>query len=246
MVNRKLLVSYMTLGYPDEENFIKFINGAEMLGSDIMEIGIPPRYAKYDGPVIRKSYSVVMKKLKDYRPLLKRARKELSIPIVILTYLEEFENRLDEFLEELKTYEIDGILFPDLLIDYIDDYERYYKTIKDHGLKTVIFVTPTVPDALISKVSPISDIFLYYGVRPTTGVPIPISPSALVRRVRGLVNNKLVVGFGLSDEDIREVIVSGADGVAIGTAYIERIEKEGVSSALDLVNGLRGILDEFQ
>ncbi len=235
----------MTLGYPDEENFIKFIKGAEMLGSDIMEIGIPPKYAKYDGPVIRKSYSIVSKRVKDYLALLKLARKELTIPIVILTYLEEFEKNLDDFLEELKSMEIDGVLFPDLLIDYIDNYEDYYKRIKSHGLKAVLFVTPTVPDSIISKVSHLSDIFLYYGVRPTTGVPIPIVPSALVRRVRDIVRNKLVVGFGLSTDDIREVILAGADGVAIGTAYIEKIEKEGVSSALELVRGLRGILDEF-
>nr|WP_048099372.1 tryptophan synthase subunit alpha [Acidianus sp. RZ1] len=242
----KMLVSYMTLGYPEEEQYLEFVERSVKEGSDILEIGVPPKYAKYDGPVIRKSYKTVSGKIKDIWSLLKETRERVRIPIVILTYLEDWVPTLNDFLAKLYSIGIDGLLFPDLLIDYIDDYEEYVKKIKDAGLKAVIFTAPSVPDPLIQKTSTISDLFLYYGVRPTTGVPIPVSVDSLITRVRILVSNKLVVGFGLSDtEDMRKAMRAGADGIAIGTAYIEAIEKGGVDEAIKLVKQYREILNEF-
>lgn len=242
----KMLVSYMTLGYPSEDNYLKIIDGMVKYGSDILEIGVPPKYAKYDGPVIRHSYKQVATWLKDIWPLLKETRERVNVPIIILTYLEDWLSKLDEFLENLKKIGIDGVLFPDLIIDYVDEYENYLHKIKGKGLKAVIFTSPSVPDSMIQKVSKESDVFLYYGVRPTTGVPIPVSVDALIARVRMLVQNKLVVGFGLSDvEDIRKALKAGADGIAIGTAYIEAMEKEGIDKVIELVKYFRGVLNEF-
>ncbi|BFI74189.1 tryptophan synthase subunit alpha [Sulfurisphaera ohwakuensis] len=243
---RRMLVTYMTLGYPNLESFYQFIEKSVELGTDILEIGLPPKYAKYDGPVIRKSYKAVTGWLKDYITPLKEVRKKVNIPIIILTYLEDYLSNLDNFLTTLHEIGIDGVLFPDLLIDFIDEYEEYVSKIKGKGVKTVLFTGPSLPDNLIIKASRISDIFLYYGVRPTTGIIIPVSVDSLITRVRNLVQNKLVVGFGLNDfTDLRKALSAGADGVAIGTAFIEEIEKYGIQSALQLVKTIRGILDEY-
>lgn len=245
-MHNKLLVIYMTLGYPDINTFIEFIKGAVNYGADVLEIGIPPKYAKYDGPVIRKSYDVVRSKIKDIWNVLNEVRKNVNIPIVALTYLEDWISELDLFLSKLESIGVDGVLFPDLLIDYIDNFDKYVKVVKNRGLKNVVFTSPSVPDSLIQKVSKISDIFLYYGVRPTTGIPIPVSVKQLITRVRNLVENKLVVGFGLSDEkDLRDALYAGADGIAIGTLFIEEIEKNGINKSLELVKKFREILDEF-
>ncbi|ARM76530.1 tryptophan synthase subunit alpha [Acidianus manzaensis] len=242
----KWLVSYMTLGYPKEDEYLKIIDGMVKYGSDIIEIGVPPKYAKYDGPVIRRSYKQVSTWLKDIWPLLKESRDRINVPIVILTYLEDWLPVLDDFLGKLKSIGIDGVLFPDLLIDYVDEYEKYVNKIREKGLKAVIFTAPSVPDTMIHQVSKNSDIFLYYGVRPTTGVPIPVSVDSLITRIRILVENKLVVGFGLSDvEDMRKALRAGADGIAIGTAYIEAVEKGGVDNSIELVKYFRGVLNEF-
>ncbi len=247
MGNReKMLVVYMTLGYPDMENFLKFIASLESAGADVLEIGIPPKYAKYDGPVIRKSYDKVRTQIKDIWGLMTQVRDSLSIPIIALTYLEDWINELNTFLNKLRESGINGVLFPDLLIDYIDDFEKYDKEIKGMGLKDVIFTSPSVPDLLINKVSKISDLFLYYGVRPTTGIPIPISLNELITRVRKLVENKLIVGFGLSnDNDIKEALSAGADGIAIGTLFIEEMGKGNLENAIKLVKKFRGLLDEY-
>ncbi len=236
----------MTLGYPDNERYLEFMEDSVKNGADILEIGIPPKYAKYDGPVIRKSYDKVAGKF-DLWSFLPETRKVIGkTKAIALTYLEDWVADLDGFLSKLKGAGLDGVLFPDLLIDFVDDYESYSEKVKSKGLNNVIFTAPSVPDRMIMQVSRQSDLFLYYGVRPTTGIPLPITVSSLVTRVRNLVDNKLVVGFGLSDEnDLRKALGAGADGAAIGTAFIEAIERGGVKYAIDLVIKLRSILDEF-
>ncbi|AWR94974.1 tryptophan synthase subunit alpha [Acidianus brierleyi] len=242
----KWLVSYLTLGYPNNKDFLEFMQSSVKEGSDILEIGMKPKYAKYDGPVIRRSYKAVNLSEEETWKLLKETREKIDVPIVILTYLEDWLPSLDTFLEKLHNIGIDGILFPDLLIDFVDEYEKYVNKIREKGLKAVIFTAPSVPDTMIHNVSKNSDMFLYYGVRPTTGVPIPVSVDSLITRVRTLVENKLVVGFGLSDvNDMRKALRAGADGIAIGTAYIEEIEKNGINSAISLVKYFRGVLNEF-
>ncbi|TRM81406.1 tryptophan synthase subunit alpha, partial [Sulfolobus sp. A20-N-F6] len=109
-----MLVVYMTLGYPDVENFLKFITSLESAGADVLELGIPPKYAKYDGPVIRKSYDRVKTQIKDIWRLMRQVRDSLSIPIVALTYLEDWINELKTFLDKLRENGINGVLFPDL------------------------------------------------------------------------------------------------------------------------------------
>ncbi|MGC8566723.1 MAG: tryptophan synthase subunit alpha [Caldisphaera sp.] len=242
--SRKLLVCYMTLGYPNKEYFLEFIKNAEKCGCDMLEVGIPTKNAKYDGPIIRRSYEKVINEMIDVYNIMKGILDKITLKVIALAYLEDYMDDFEKFLSQLKDIGINRVLFPDLTIDYIDDFEKYNDIIKKHSLKNVIFTTPSVPDKLIEKLAEISDEFLYYGIRPTTGIEIPISPDKLVKRVRSIVNNKLVVGFGLSFNDIRNVINSGADGVAIGSAFIERIEKEGINSAFELIKEIRGILDE--
>ncbi|MEM0373469.1 MAG: tryptophan synthase subunit alpha [Sulfolobales archaeon] len=239
---------YNTVGFPDIENYNKAMKIVQEEGADIVELGIPPLYAKYDGPIIRASYQVVRSKYKSEElwKIIYNTRKDLGIPVVLLTYLEEWIYKINELLDNLHKYEIDAILLPDLLIDFIDEYEKYINLLKDNKIKTVLFVTPTIPDHIISKVQGLSDLFLYYGIRPTTGVEIPIDIFTLLRRIKGFIKNKLVVGFGLKSEDeIRNAVVAGADGVAIGSLIIEYIKNYNFNVLKEKIKKIRLILNEL-
>lgn len=242
----KSLVVYITAGFPNSEVFEKFISLIENAGANFIEIGIPPRYAKYDGPAIRRSYDYVKNLGVDVWSSLRTARRLTSIPIIALTYLEDYVDRFEYLVERLQDVEVDSVLFPDLLIDYVDSYEEVLDAVKSMGMEITLFVTPTVPDRFIERVSPLSKYFLYYGIRPTTGIQIPIKPLVLVKRVRNLVRNSLIVGFGLSESDIVEVVEAGADGVAIGTAVVEALTSGGIDAAIGVVRGVRGLLDGVQ
>ncbi|BBD72701.1 tryptophan synthase subunit alpha [Sulfodiicoccus acidiphilus] len=239
---RKLVV-YDTLGFPTPQDFLKFSEGLKGAGCDIYEVGLPPKYAKYDGPVIRRSHQTVSK-FGDLSGSLKEAVEVSKVPVVVLTYLEEHLDRLREFLKSLRESKVEGVLFPDLLIDFPDQLEAVVSKVRSEGLKNVIFTAPSVPDSIIKRSGEITDMFLYYGVRPTTGIPIPVDVGALIRRVRNMVRSDLIVGFGLSSEsDLRSALRAGADGVAVGTALITELEGRGVTGGLALVRKYREILD---
>ncbi|ADM28514.1 tryptophan synthase, alpha chain [Ignisphaera aggregans DSM 17230] len=239
----KYLVVYLTAGFPNDRIFMDIASKLKDRGVNYLEIGIPPKYAKYDGPVIRKSYRYVKSLSIDVWRILKETVKIVDIPIILLTYLEEYVDNYRQFLENVYSIGIDSILFPDLLIDLVDRYIEYIDIAKSIGIKIVLFVTPSMPDKFIENISPLSSHFLYYGIRPTTGIPIPITSSTLVKRIRGFVRNKLVVGFGLSIDEIADVVRAGADGIAIGSAIIEKLESNDFDGALKLIEDIRGVLN---
>lgn len=242
---RRYLVAYITLGYPDEERFLELLKLIDREGADFVEIGIPPSFAKYDGPTIRRSYEHVKRVMpnSNYIQLVRKARRALSIPMIVLTYMDDYLANLGQFIESLHSIEVDSLLLPDLLIDYVDMYEDVLEMAKSVGMGITLFTSPSMPDNLIERVAPSSKFFLYYGVRPATGIPIPVDPVRLVKRVRAIVRNRMVVGFGLSANDIPEVIRAGADGIAVGTALIEAIDRGGVEEAVRLIKLLRGVVD---
>lgn len=242
---KRYLVVYLTLGYPTKDEFLKLVSTLNDLSIDFVEVGIPPRFAKYDGPVIRKSYEYAKKMLpeRQYLALIREARGILDVPMIALAYVDDRLDKLREFVEDLYQVGVDSILFPDLLIDYLDVYEKVEEIARSIGIGLTLFTSPSMPDRLIERVSPSSRFFLYLGVRPATGVPIPVDPVRLVRRVRGIVRNRLVVGFGLSLSDIPEIIRAGADGIAIGSALIEAIERNGIGGFTELVRTIRGVIN---
>jgi len=242
----KYLVVYLTASFPNDRIFMDIVSKLKDKGVNYLEIGIPPRYAKYDGPAIRRSYKYVKSLGIDVWRVLKDTVKIVDIPIILLTYLEEYVDSYRQFLENIYSIGIDSILFPDLLIDFVDRYIEYIDIAKSIGMKIVLFVTPSMPDKFIENISPLSNHFLYYGIRPTTGIPIPITSSALVKRIRGFVRNRLVVGFGLSIDEIIDVVRAGADGIAIGSAIIEKLESNDIDGALKLIEGIRGVLNSVE
>jgi tryptophan synthase alpha chain len=237
----KLLVAYFTVGYPTESKFVELLREAESCGVDAVELGIPPKFAKYDGPLIRRSYERARKVSANCWGLLREARKILDIPMIVLAYLDDYSEAFDDFLNRLREVGADSLLLPDLLIDYVDSFEEYLEKARDVGL--TIFTNPSMPDKLIAKISPSSKLFLYYGLRPATGTSIPVDVVALVRRARQLVKNRLVVGFGLSPNDVVKVLKNGADGIAVGSLLIRAIEEGGVEEVSRVLKELRGVID---
>ena len=223
---RPWLIAYVTLGYPDEERFLEVLETVDKY-ADAIEVGYPPSFAKYDGPIIRRSY----KKVKGVKLELLKSSKVKSEKIIVLTYYEDLRDRIDEFINEVSEV-AGGLLLPDLIIDFYEEVEKVANKIKERGLSPVLFVSPTVPDAVIKRAGEITEGFLYLGVRPTTGIPLPVGVGELLERVRALVEKPIVVGFGLKKEELREAIEKGASGIAVGSAIIKAIDEGKLEDVL--------------
>jgi len=229
------LVIYNTVGFPDPDTFTEFIRGAGRY-ADVIELGIPPKFAKYDGPTIRKSYAVVSGNGSDYFELIRNVSS--CCKTVALSYLDDLD--LEPFLNKIRDTGVKAVLFPDLLIDHMHELDYVTTSVRGKSLGNVIFVSPSVPDSIMRSASIVADEFVYLGVRPTTGVQTPINVTSVVKRARDIVKGKLIAGFGLKDNsEIAQAISGGADGVAIGTSIMKILEERGTEEALEATRRLK-------
>ncbi len=240
------LVAYVTLGYPNPEKFRELIAVAARY-ADLVEVGLPPGYAKYDGPLVRRSYEEAKKHIKgprDAENMLSTAR-DLASPrkLILLSYYDALPR--EELLSLASSCSIDYLLAPDLLIDYPEEAEEFLEEAKGRGLKPLLFVTPSFPDKVIARASELTCDMLYFGLRPATGIPLPLSISTVVARARNLCDKELLVGFGLKTlDDVREALRSGADGIVVGSKLIEAYEKKGIEGFEEALREVRRVVDE--
>ncbi len=220
---RPWLVAYLTLSYPDHETFLEALEYLKDK-AELVEVGIPPKFAKYDGPIIRRSYDAVRGRgisLDNFEEYLKDACKVIPPEkLIAMTYYEDVKDRYEDFLDKVCA---GGLLFADAVIDYVDEVEEMVDKAKKKGKSVVFFVSPTTPDHIIKKVAELSDPVLYLGVRPATGIPLPVGIPNLLRRVKSLTDKYVVVGFGLKREEVPEAVRSGADGIVVGSAFVKAL-----------------------
>ena len=64
-----------------------------------------------------------------------------------------------------------------------------------------------------------------------------------VARVRAAVSLPVAVGFGISTPEHAGEVAAAADGVVVGSALIEVLQKGGIDSAASLLASLRSGMD---
>jgi len=161
--------------------------------------------------------------------IAKEIRQAHDVPVVIMTYYNPvFRMGLDNFFRLAKDCMIDGVIVPDIPVEEAGDYKQVANACE---VDTIFFAAPSTSAERLPKIVKCTSGFLYlvshFGV---TGAKAAVEDSTiqLVKRVlpytRGHV--PLVVGFGVSKpEHARCIIDAGADGVIVGSAFVNIIAK---------------------
>ncbi|MGP6220895.1 tryptophan synthase subunit alpha [Caldiplasma sukawensis] len=234
---------YFTMSYPDSSTFLRFLNLSMNSGYEYVELGIPSKNTYYDGPAIRKTHSIAMN---DYEiRILKESvniAKKNGRKIYLLVYYNYFENNEEEFLSSVKNMEIDGLIVPDILIDYPDEYASIIRRIRNSSLHLIPFFTSATPDTIIKDVSSLCDSWIYCGIQPSTGINMPVSLDKVVERMRLLMpGREIVFGFGIRNmEQISSLREMKVGGVAVGTALIPYLEKRDESGFISYIQEVVG------
>ncbi|GGP18878.1 tryptophan synthase subunit alpha [Thermocladium modestius] len=231
-ISRPSLGLYITATYPDSTTFKNVLNRTRGI-VDFYEIGIPTNNPKYDGPIIRMTH--FKSQLKGLEAV-KVANYEKSI---LMGYIDDYVNSLDAVAEIAAQVGASAILFPDLLFDHFDRLDDYVKAMRSHGLDTAFFVSSKTPHKIIERVASLEPLFIYLGLYASTGTKLPVYIERNVSIVRKLVGDTyLVTGFAVRDAGmVRALIEAGANGVVVGTAFIERMGN--LDDAMEFLRGLR-------
>ena len=239
------LVAYVTAGHPAPAETAAFLRGAAAAGVDVVELGIPFSDPVADGPVIQaSSHAALAGGMSLERALDLLAGASPGVPVVIFTYLNPVLARgAAAFAAAARTAGAAGILVTDLPAGADEALEDQ---IGSAGLPLVRLVAPTTPLERQRAVAARSRGFLYLvsrlgvtGAGPGTGRELGPQIAAL----RSLTALPIAVGFGIATERQAAAVGALADGVVIGSAVVERMERGGAAAALDWLRGVRRALD---
>jgi len=223
---RTALVSYLMAGDPDLEASFEALCALRDNGADIIELGAPFTDPMADGPAIQKAALRALANkttLTDVLALAARFRKDdQETPLILMGYANPIHMMgYDAFADAAATAGIDGTIIVDLPPEEDHAIRAAYSA---HNISVIRLATPTTNENRMAKVAEGASGFLYYvAVAGVTGAgsadPEDIrSGVEMARRVSGL---PVCVGFGVKTGDQASEMAKIADGVVVGSAFVE-------------------------
>ncbi|MFB6270730.1 MAG: tryptophan synthase subunit alpha [Halobacterium sp.] len=229
------LVSYIAAGDPSVEATEEYVQALVDGGTDVVELGLPFSEPVAEGETIQNAIKRALDAGMTPDAYLDLVRDlDVDAPIVCMTYYNLIyqygsEQGPAEFVAAAAEAGVSGFVVPDLPVD---ESGPLYEACREHGLDLIFIVAPTTTEERLERMLDRTTGFVYVqGRLGTTGAREDVSeetPEAL-ERLRDADVPK-AVGFGISSgEQAREVVASGADGVIVGSAYVDVIA-EGVEN----------------
>lgn len=245
---RRLLVPYLTAGFPRLDDTVPLMHALARGGADVIELGVPFSDPLADGPTIQGSSQRSLEGGGSLRTTLEALRAfrdaDRETPVVLFTYLNPvFRHGIDAFLADAETAGADGLLLTDLPLGEDPELES---RLEESPLALVRLVAPTTPPARARRIAERAQGFLYYISRTgVTGARAEVRAEleAEVRELAAVASVPVVVGFGISSADQAAAVGGMADGVVVGSALIEAIRRGGLDGAERFVGELREGLD---
>lgn len=237
---RTALVPFITAGYPEPGKFLDTLRAVAAAG-DVVELGVPFSDPMADGVTIQRSSEQAIANGVNLHWIFDQlaARDfELAAPLLMMSYL----NPLLAFGYEALAARaaetgVDGFMVPDLPFE---ESAPLAEALNAKGLALVQFVTPATSEARISMITGASQGFVYAVTR--TGITggsneLPAELTSYLARVKAASKLPVCAGFGVREAHQVRQIAAHADGVIVGSALVEALER-GEDPA-DFLNSLR-------
>lgn len=222
------LIPFITAGDPDLDLTAEAIRVLDSSGADFIELGVPYSDPLADGPVIQAAATRALEKGTSLTSVLVMAQslaRNLRSPLILFTYYNPILNLgIETFLERIVTAGIKGLVVPDLPVEEADELLTQADAV---GIEVILLVTPTSPKERIEMIARKARGFIYLvSVTGVTGMRSQIQTRVkdVIDEIRSITDKPIAVGFGISSpEQAQKVIDWGADGVIVGSAFVNRL-----------------------
>ena len=241
---RKLLVPYITGGYPRWQDAIR---ACAANGADAIEIGIPFSDPVMDGPVIQQASQAALDcgvtpaAILDEVPHL-----DVDVPLAVMTYYNLVHHPGPErFAAMLERAGISGAILPDLPLE---ESGSWCEAADAHGIETIMLAAPTAPDERLPRVADRARGFLYsVGLLGVTGERASLAETAtdLAGRLTAITDRPVLVGVGVSNAEQAYQATRVADGVIQGASMVRRLMESGPDAVGDYVAEVRSAIDRL-
>ncbi|PWU25571.1 MAG: tryptophan synthase subunit alpha, partial [Candidatus Rokuibacteriota bacterium] len=225
----RALMPYFTAGDPSLSLTRRLVIEAAKRGADIIELGVPFSDPLADGPVIQRATQRALAAgvtLSRVLELVREMRGDVAAPLVFLTYYNPLlAFGLKAFCRTAVEAGVDGLIVADLPPEEAAPLRAEANPV---GLDIIHFVAPTSTPDRMRKIAKATGSFIYVvSVTGVTGARSEL-PSDLVqhlRALRGVTTKPICVGFGISTAEQAALVGRYADGVIVGSAIVNLVER---------------------
>ena len=230
LANRAALVPFLVAGDPDITQSLELLKTAAQ-NSDILEVGFPFSDPLADGPIIQKAHARALNSgttpSKVFN-LVKKVKTSSDIPLVAMVYANLILQRgINKFYSDCRKSGIDGIIIPDVPLEEITPY---LKAAKKYDIKQILMVAPTTTSRRLYKILKTADGFIYLvSSLGVTGIrkQLPGQLPNVLATIKQKTQTPVAVGFGINSPiQAKRLSTAGADGIIIGSAIIELLQKK--------------------
>jgi tryptophan synthase alpha chain len=239
---RAALVGYLPAGFPSVAGAAEAAVAIAQAGADVIEIGLPYSDPLMDGPVIQEATQRALAGGTHVTDVLRTVETVAAagVPTLVMTYWNPVDHYgVAAFARDLAAAGGAGLITPDLPPEEAGDW---LEAAEACGLDRVFLVAPSSSDARIERITADCRGFVYAAsLMGTTGARDSVGAAAagLVSRVREATSLPVAVGLGVRDGVQAAEVAGFADGVIVGSAFVQRLlaapdAQAGLDSVRDL------------
>ncbi len=239
---RKLLVPYITGGYPGWQDAIR---AAAANGADSIEIGIPFSDPVMDGPVIQQASQFALEQGATPASILDQVPSlDVDIPLGVMTYYNLVHHPgPTRFAADLVRAGVCAAILPDLPLE---ESGPWCEAADAAGIETIMLAAPNAPDERLPLVVARSRGCVYsVGLLGVTGErrSLADTATALAARLKAITDTPVLVGVGVSNAEQAYEATRVADGVFQGASVVRRLIDGGPDAVGDYVAEVRAAID---
>ena len=223
---RAALVGYLPAGFPSVAGAAEAAVAIAQAGADVIEIGLPYSDPLMDGPVIQEATQRALAGGTHVTDVLRTVETVAAagVPTLVMTYWNPVDHYgVAAFARDLAAAGGAGLITPDLPPEEAGDW---LDAADACGLDRVFLVAPSSSDARIARITADCRGFVYAAsLMGTTGARDSVGAAAavLVSRVREVTSLPVAVGLGVRDGAQAAEVAGFADGVIVGSAFVQRL-----------------------
>ena len=224
----KKLVAYITSGYPEKSFSIDLALALGENGVDTLELGVPFSDPVADGPLIEKANHKALELGFKFKDLLEISQAVApKVDTLWMGYFNSFyQQNMDKLIPLARQIGVNGLIIPDVPHEEALLYKDLFQA---NNMANISFVAPTDSEKRIEQVVSDAQKFIYmvaYTGITGSGQAEDLQP--FLSSIKRYTQTPVYVGFGVNAKTAKEK-VHGADGVIVGSAFIDILLKESLT-----------------
>ena len=225
---RPAISAFLTAGFPSREGFAELL--ARVAGlADVVEVGVPFSDPLADGVTVQRASDRALRSgvtLDWILGSLPEGAGRGRAPLVLMSYLNPLLSfGWDRVVALASSRGVRGLIVPDLPLE---EQTAYRPALDRAGVALIQLVSPVTADARLAELAAASGGFVYaVTVTGVTGGALADYDGvrAYLDRVKRRSPVPVLAGFGVRAAADVERIAPPADGVIVGSALLERLER---------------------